>query len=167
MLTDGPVVLHRAYRLAHLISPTEAIRHPSTHDRVAKERGSTLRVARLFALMAASLAVGCGAAILLEAFAPHSAPGPFGAEDFTVAAHASSLVGILPLQACDFLNAIPRRARTAGAHLIAQHRARSALATDSPFLPISFTMAEPRKQDVNAAPALGHFIYCRQDDDWK
>ncbi|HSB91144.1 MAG TPA: hypothetical protein VLD63_14095 [Anaerolineales bacterium] len=49
---------------------------------------------------------------------------------------------------------------------IAQHRARSTLSADSPFLSIPLDMAEPRELVLNAAPSLGHFSYRGSGEVW-
>ena len=139
-------------------SRSTSLRCSSLHLAVARDQGRRFLVVKLLAIGSASLAAALVASLAAEAFDADLALWPVGAEDFTVAAYASlPSDAILPL-GCASFNLNRCLVMTAGAHLLLQHRARSDLATDTAIIPTSFNMAEPRRQNPNAAPVLGHFI---------
>ncbi len=95
------------------------------------------------ALLAACLALGMVASIVLEAFDGDSDLWPFGTESFITAAHGESLTGSHLIGSVPALNAVLCTLMTAGAYLVLRHRARSALAADHSPVAMVSKMAEP------------------------
>ena len=121
--------------------------------------GNCLRVTAIFLVAVLS------AFILFEAFDGDVDLWPIGAEDCTLAGDALTLAVVRPLQELVSSKPIPCFGLTAGAHLVTRHRARSAIATVDPPISPSLNVAEPRRQDLNDAPVLGHFVYTGPGDD--
>jgi hypothetical protein len=137
------------------------------HRNAAKSRGNQLLTAKRLVTLSACLMGAFVVSFVIEAFDSDLDLWPFGTEDFGIAAHTPSLAGTqLPLSSAA-LNGFSCFVRTAGAHLIAQHRARSALAADIPnssSLLIECEMAEPWRQDLKDAPVLGHGVLVGHDN---
>ena len=134
------------------------------HLRLAKNQGRRLLVTRGLGIAAACVAAGFLAFIAVEAFDADIALWPVGPEESVVAATASSPADVEPLRCPTALTAIPACVIATGAHLIAQNRARSALATDDPSISPLHNMAECRETCLAAAPMLGHFSYTGPGD---
>lgn len=129
------------------------------------DRGRSFPITTCLGIAAVCLAAVFVGFITLEAFDGDPDLWPFGGEHGTVTADASSPVAVQPLQGRVALTAILCVVMTAGAHLVAQHRARSALAADSALLFTLLDMAEPRESTSAALPVLGHFFYRGPGDD--
>jgi len=118
--------------LARGCSPSTARRRAPAFGMAPSHRRNNLPVAKVLTLLAACLGAVFVASIVLEAFDGDLALWPFGGEDFTVTPHADLLIGSQPCSTLLTLSALQSFVMTAGAHLVLGHRARSALATDSP-----------------------------------
>jgi hypothetical protein len=158
MSKSGPSGVRKAWGSAYVSWPYTALPRTPPLSKVAKRRRDKFPVTKFLTILAACLGSVFVASIVLEAFDNDLDLWPFGTEDFTVVPHADLVIGSQPFSALFALGAIQVFVMTAGAHLVLRHRARSALATDSPTIFIAFNMAEPRWQGLNPAPVLGHFF---------
>jgi hypothetical protein len=119
------------------------MRHPATLGKATKDQRRRFLVAGFLTLLAACLTVGLLAFIVLEAFNGDLDLWPFGTENFTIAPTDQPVTGGQLVGAFSALNAIQCFVITAGVLLVLRHRARSALATDSPCISVAFNVAEP------------------------
>ncbi len=127
-------------------SSAASMRRSSSSDRITGCQGPKFLVGGFLTLLAACLALGMVASIVLEAFDGDSDLWQFGAEDFIAAAHGESLTGSHVVGGLPAPSTILCMAMTAGAYLVLRHRARSALAIDSRLTSMAFTKAEPRSR---------------------
>ncbi len=143
MNRNGTVGMFKPPGVVRALSPTVAVRHLLSLGKVTRDRGIKALITRFLPILAACLSAVFVFSIVLEAFDSDLDLWPFGAEHFTVSSPeqpvpTGQLAGIFPVLSASFFVVI-----TAGRHLVLRHRARSALATDSPFLPIALNVAEP------------------------
>ncbi len=96
----------------------------------------------LLILLAGCLVAGLGVPFVFQAFGGDPDLCPFGAEDFIVAAQCQSLPRAQLIGGVSALSPLLSALMTAGAYLVLRHRARSALATDSPSISIATRVAE-------------------------
>ncbi len=158
MSKSGPSGVRKAWGSAYVSWPYTALPRTPPLSKVAKRQGNKFPVTKFLAILAACLGSVFVASIVLEAFDNDLDLWPFGAENFTVAAQDQPATSGQPFSVSFALNPLLWFVVTAGAHLVIRHRARSALATDSPSIFVVSTMAEPRWQGLNPAPALGHLF---------
>lgn len=144
--------------------PVPPLRSIPLHLYIAKNQGRRFLITKCLVIVAACLATALVAFIVLEAFDSDLDLWPSGSENFTLAAQDPPVTGGAPVGGFVALNVMQCFVITAGAHLVLRHRARSALATDSPILFSPLNMAEPRVPFFSAAPALGHFFCSAQGD---
>ena len=115
--------------------------------RVLKAFGSvhrpSLAVNLLLTIPAACLAIGMPALLMLEALGGDPALRPFGTEDIAVGLHWQTVGSSQFVGALSTLEAIHCFVVTAGMYLVSSHRARSALAANSPLFSVASNMAEP------------------------
>jgi hypothetical protein len=97
----------------------------------------------MLALLAACLGAVFISYIVLEALDGDLDLWPSGIDSFTIVPHADLVTGSQPFSVFFALNPTLCFVVTAGARMVSGHRARSALATDSPSIFTGFTMAEP------------------------
>jgi hypothetical protein len=147
-----------------LLFPSYILRNIPIRLTVAQGRGRRFLLIRLLVIGAACLAAVLVTGIVLEAFDSDLDLWPFGAEDFIVASPDAPVMGGQPAGSLAALNVVQGFVISAGTHLVLQHRARNALATDRPSFFSSYSMAEPREPHLDASLALGHFIYTRPGD---
>jgi hypothetical protein len=124
----------------------------------AKDQTHNFLIPDLLVISAACLFTVFIGSIVLEAFDSDLDLWPFGAENFTLDAHGLSPSDSQPSPSCAALFPFLCFVMTAGAHLIVQHRARGALAAESPSILLAFNVAEPREQNLQATLPLGHFF---------
>ena len=93
--------------------------------------------------MAACLGALFAVCVVIEAFDADLALWPVGSENFTVAPAGHLASGARGACAFSGLLAAYGFVVSAGAHLVARYRARSALATDPPSTFVGFHRAEP------------------------
>jgi hypothetical protein len=130
------------------------------------QRGKLLTT-KCLAIAGVCLAAAFVAFIALEAFDGDLDLWPLGSEQVTVATDAPTMAGVQTLQRRTVLTATPHFVMPAGAHLIVQHRARSAITPDCPFLSTPLDMAEPRESYLTTHPRPGHFSYRGPGNDQK
>ncbi len=101
------------------------------------------RIDKIVALLAACLATGFFACIILSAADSNPGIWPFGAESFSIESHGL-------LRSSDPLDGVSAAwtatcclVTTAGAYLVIRHRARSALVADGLLASLALNMAEP------------------------
>jgi hypothetical protein len=156
MFNNGAVFWQRACGNAVLVFPDGVLRRPSARRRIAKGQEIGFLFVGCLVVLTVCLAVGFVACIVLEAFDLDPDLWPFGARDFNVAFQAQHLIGGPAAGAIAVLIAIQCFVKTAGAHLVWRHRARSDLAAVRPSICIAFTVAEPWWLYVMVTPVLGH-----------
>ncbi len=132
----------RSFEFTSALPLTAGMRRSSNSAEIVRGQGRKFLAAGPWAFLAACLALGMVASIVLEAFDGDSDLWQFGAEDFDIAAHANSLRGTQPIGGVSTLNAALFTVMTAGAYLVLRHRPRSALAADSPLTSIASILAE-------------------------
>ena len=111
--------------------------------KVVKGQGIGFLFSGVLVILAACLAVGLVASIVLEAFDSDPDLWPYGSENFNVALEKPFEVGLQSTRVPSGLAAILCLVATAGVYLILSHRARSALATDPSSTCVVFHRAEP------------------------
>jgi hypothetical protein len=156
IFTAGAVGWQRACGLALPVSPDGTKRRPFSLRRIARRQGRRFLLARFLGIFALCLAVGFIAYIVLEAFDLDPDLWPFGTENFNVAFQAQPLTDGQAAGAFAALSALQRFVKTAGAHLVCRHRARSDIAALRPSIFIAFTVAERWWSYVMVTPVLGH-----------
>lgn len=156
MLTSGAVGWQKACGPVVPVFPDETSRRPSAPRRVARSHEERFLLAGFLVILAACLAVGFAAYIVLEAFDSDPKLWPSGTQDFNTALQKLIETDLQSVCVLSGLTAILRLVATAGADLILSHRARSALAADSPTIPIPSNVAEPWWSYMMVTPALGH-----------
>jgi hypothetical protein len=166
MVTNGARGVERAWGPAVPGCPEEASCLRSAPRRVATGRETRVIFARGLVLFAACLAGGIVAIMVLETFGLDPDLRPFGTDDFTVALQQAFEGGLQSVPLCSGLAAILWFVATPGARLILSHRARSALATDRPTLPMAFNMAEPWWSYPIHPPGLGHSFSGDPTETW-
>ncbi len=116
---------------------------------------------KLTALSAVCLAAGFLACIMLWAFDPGPDLWPSGAESFSIESSGLWETSDPPGCVSTALISIRRHVTAASAHLVLRHRARSALAVDSPLISsLAFSLAEPW-DPTEMDPGLGHIVLRR------
>jgi hypothetical protein len=144
MTRSGLLGLHKPWGFTCMCSPFVACSTTPTLRHVAKRQRNEFPVTKTLTLIAACLGAVFVSYIVLEALDRDLDLWPLGTEDFTFAPQDPPPTGGQFVGAHLALNAaIQCFVLTAGAHLVLGHRARSALATDSPSIFSMFTMAEP------------------------
>ncbi len=158
--------LHRIRSLGFTFAPllTASMRRSSSSDRIVRGQGPKFLVAGSWALLAACLALGMVASIVLEAFDGDSDLWQFGAEDFEITAPGGFLTATQPIGGVSALNGVLCTLMTAGAYLVLRHRARSALPIYGPPTSVAFAKAESwsRRLPVTEDSAIFIFYYCRR-----
>ncbi len=143
MLPGGTVAAPKGCSSAWPYPPPTALRSTLPLCNLAKEHGGKFPGVRFLTILAACLCAVFAGFLVLEAFDGDLDIGPFGAEDFAVELHGQTAGSSQFVDALSNLDAIFCFVVAAGTYLVSRHRARSALATDHPFIPIGFNMAEP------------------------
>ncbi len=140
----GPPGTQKTRESAGIFLAFASVPGASTCRTIAPHRRPHVAPRICLASFVASLAALFVASILLEALDGDVALWPRGAGNLTAAPHGNLVRNAQDAGAFPALQWAFRFVKTAGALLVMRYRARSALATDAPFLTVMpFTLAEP------------------------
>ncbi len=123
-----------------------------------RRRGSGME---LLVLVAGCMVVAFAVSFMAVTFEGDSDLWPFGADDYSIAARGQSPVGRQSIGGVLGLTVACCTLMTAGACLVLQHRARSALTTESSRTPIASSMAEPRAL-TDRCPGVRPYLFWRR-----
>jgi hypothetical protein len=136
--------------------PSSAQRSPSFRRNPTTDRRHRCLILQGLTILPVCLAALFVASAVIEAFDDDLDLWSVGAEDISVPSDDPPTTGGLHLWARSGLSAAYCFVIATGPCLVLQHRARSALPTDSLSSALAYTMAEPGWQNLWVAPALGH-----------
>jgi hypothetical protein len=141
--TNGSMAVQEACGPVYAPPPSAVPQHLAVLGKFASERGRSFLVAGFLIVSAACLSVGVLAFIAAALFDADLGLLAFGGEDIIIAPHHEPVACGQSVGAFSAPQAIICFVITVGAYLVLRHRARSALATDSPCICITFNVAEP------------------------